>query len=597
MHPDDDNRSVLSVQTDSSYSSNSSKSGRFIDNRGLLDDDPQLAMQDMLQMSGGGSASHTLGSLPHHVYSQVPILPELTNLHLPTTGRRVKESIAEVAADLNKDLVQAILEVTYAQGLNARDKLFTASNLFTNLTKTHRSLRYAIICYIWTHHEKSKVKTTVASIIQDYALASSDTEIKALLEACSNGHTCNFMLSSSLITVDQLPGVQRLKINISMSTQEFEYATSQWLILWQCMCNFICQHDFSKPKISLLDEWLMQFDISKGGRASQTEIENHPFCTKDVTVQVNHSKMHKALLQIEAAAHQDQQISRVPTNDALKKNLGLLVHTAHKSTWARLLHLIDAHDLNVDTMLYRDFTTWVFRASCQMSARSKVLAYVLSFTAVPVSAPPENQPRPLTHTPDATPSDKQGTAEKPIYIQQGPYRFEGLVGPGVMATASDRKKADDTGGCSNCLLFKYRKYGQHTTLTCPYTTPNCVPWPISHIPLTVVNGIQEYQYRASDPTAVQKFIDDRKILLSKAGTCTPSQAVPPIRNVIFQPVQIEEINDQDTEDTDESAISTPSEPPAKGTLRAPTWHNSPGKNLRTHFMMFHINSGLLHWGD
>ena len=114
MHPDDDNRSVLSVQTDSSYSSNSSKSGRFIDNRGLLDDDPQLAMQDMLQMSGGGSASHTLGSLPHHVYSQVPILPALTNLHLPTTGRRVKESIAEVVADLDKNLVQAIIEVTYA---------------------------------------------------------------------------------------------------------------------------------------------------------------------------------------------------------------------------------------------------------------------------------------------------------------------------------------------------------------------------------------------------------------------------------------------------------------------------------------------------
>ena len=81
------------------------------------------------------------------------------------------------------------------------------------------------------------------------------------------------------------------------------------------------------------------------------------------------------------------------------------------------------------------------------------------------------------------------------------------------------------------------------------------------------------------------------------STCTPSQAVSTIRNVIFQPVQIEETNDQDTEDTDESAISTPSEPPAKGTHRAPTWPTSQGKNLRTHFMMFHINSGLLHWGD
>ena len=53
----------------------------------------------------------------------------------------------------------------------------------------------------------------------------------------------------------------------------------------------------------------------------------------------------------------------------------------------------------------------------------------------------------------------------------------------------------------------------------------------------------------------------------------------------------------DPEDADESAISVPSEPSAKGSIRAPTWQNSPGKNLRTHFMMFHINSGLLHWGD
>ena len=103
------------------------------------------------------------------------------------------------------------------------------------------------------------------------------------------------------------------------------------------------------------------------------------------------------------------------------------------------------------------------------------------------------------------------------------------------------------------------------------------------------------KYAGSD---VPKIIEDRKILLSKASTCTPSQAVSTIRNVIFQPVQIEEINDQDDPaDADESTISMPSEPSAKGTIRAPTWQNSPGKNLRTHFMMFHIYSGLLHWGD
>ena len=228
-----------------------------------------------------------------------------------------------------------------------------------------------------------------------------------------------------------------------------------------------------------------------------------------------------------------------------------------------------------------------------MSARSKVLAYVLSFTAVPVSALPENQPRPLTHTPDATPSDKQGTAEKPIYIQQGPYRFEGLVGPGVMATASDRKKADDTGGCSNCLLFKYRKYGQHTMITCPYTTPNCVPWPISHIPLTVVNGLQEYQYRASDPTIVKKFLAERQLLLST----DPAIYKAPERHTKMFPIQSEELS-EDTEDNDESEIVFPPEPAPKGSIRVPTWSSSAsGRSLRTHFMMFHTNSGLLYWGD
>ena len=58
---------------------------------------------------------------PFIFFSQFPIIRELTNLYQPTTGRRVKESIAEVVADLDKNLVQAIIEVTYAQGLNARD--------------------------------------------------------------------------------------------------------------------------------------------------------------------------------------------------------------------------------------------------------------------------------------------------------------------------------------------------------------------------------------------------------------------------------------------------------------------------------------------
>ena len=242
-------------------------------------------MNEFLNMSGGPSAATTLTAMLHYAFAHFPVVKELTNLYQPTTGRRLNTTIPEVAADLNSHLLQAILDVTYATGPSARDKLFTAFNLFRNRTTTHRSLIYAIFCYIWTHHEKSKVQAAVAAILQDYALAPSAKEVKALLEACSKGHTCHLMLRSSLISVDQLPGIQRLKLTTNMSTHEFAYVTSQWLILWQCMCNFICQHDFSKPTLSRLDEWLIKFDITKGGHATAQEIENHEFCEKGVTVQ------------------------------------------------------------------------------------------------------------------------------------------------------------------------------------------------------------------------------------------------------------------------------------------------------------------------
>jgi len=85
---DDDNRSIHSIHTDSSYSSNSShSSSRFIHNDSLLDDDSDKSMQDLLEMSGGGSAANTMTSLIHYMFAQFPIIRELTNLHQPTTGR------------------------------------------------------------------------------------------------------------------------------------------------------------------------------------------------------------------------------------------------------------------------------------------------------------------------------------------------------------------------------------------------------------------------------------------------------------------------------------------------------------------------------
>ena len=128
-------------------------------------------MNEFLNMSGGPSAATTLTAMLHYAFAHFPVVKELTNLYQPTTGRRFNTTIPEVVADLNPHLLQAILAVTYETGPAARDKLFTAFNLFRNRTTTHRSLIYAIFCYIWSHHEKSKVQAAVAAILQDYALA------------------------------------------------------------------------------------------------------------------------------------------------------------------------------------------------------------------------------------------------------------------------------------------------------------------------------------------------------------------------------------------------------------------------------------------
>ena len=173
-----------------------------------------------------------------------------------------------------------------------------------------------------------------------------------------------------------------------------------------------------------------------------------------------------------------------------------------------------------------------------------------------------------------------------VYIKMGKFTFEGLTGHGVIATDSERKAATAAGKCSNCLGIKTAKFPNHTANQCPFTKPDCSPWDANHTPITMTDG---KTLRESDPEQIKTFLADRKSFLANRKVPAKLPTIPsePLRNVTFQPVQIEEITDEDLEDADESAISVPSEPPAKGTIRAPTWHTSPGKNLRTHFMMFH----------
>ena len=104
------------------------------------------------------------------------------------------------------------------------------------------------------------------------------------------------------------------------------------------------------------------------------EIENHEFCEKGVTVQANHSKMQKLLLQIEAAAHHANQLARVPADYDLITNLLAIVYVAHRPTWDRLIHLIDTHDFHLDTMTYVR-TSYITDLKSRKSAISQKYGY------------------------------------------------------------------------------------------------------------------------------------------------------------------------------------------------------------------------------
>jgi hypothetical protein len=69
------------------------------------------------------------------------------------------------------------------------------------------------------------------------------------------------------------------------------------------MCSYICKEDFSTSHISDLDQWLRDFDLTKGGTPSKIDILSHPLCQPGVTIQRAHSELHKALLKIKIAAH------------------------------------------------------------------------------------------------------------------------------------------------------------------------------------------------------------------------------------------------------------------------------------------------------
>ena len=585
--------------------------------------------------SGPNLAARTMRYLHIALFTVLPITEHISTwYHKQGTNKSLKNfTVASVAADMTTHrpgLVEAILDVTHARGSMARDKLMLAYEMMQADGQSHPMAIMAFMAFFWTNDEKSKVHKQFRSILHDFALAKTPATINRLLQACAQGQTLNLTCTDTMIDVDSLPGVARLTLTPQMTRQEFDTVADNWRKLWQCMCNFVCGDDFKQVHLSYLDERLREFDITRGGYATSDEIQNHPYC-KHKEIHALISDIQIDFLTIDSHARSEGQQSRIPSGNFRKKMLALILDTSHQPIWHRMVDMMDREGIDIDSMSYDEFVIFTLRADRQNSTKSTIVAFVRSMKMPSKPTDKEkdhDKPRVKDKDKDKD-KEKESERQYPVYINQpsgsikGSSIYEALVGFGVKATESERQHAITLGKCSNCFNVKSMKYPTHTAQECPYTTPSCLPRTDGkHIPIARINGFTD---RASDPAVVDAFIKERTAYLidlhsnprgkesnngkseflatRKAPTIPPE----PQRNVTFQPVQLEKITDADLEDPDESAISIPPEPPAKGTLRAPTWHTSPGRNLHTHFMMFNIhqclmvspnaNYRLLHWGD
>ncbi len=185
---------------------------------------------------GPVGAAHTLNAALHHI-SNVDVIPVTRDLGPslldPKKNNRMAESISAAASYLSKtrpDIIAAIITgITHATGTAAHEQILMASNLFRAHGQIHRVLTYALMIYVWTHHEKSNIRAQAESIIFDYVIAQTHSEVNALISACSEGCTSNLTFSPSFVKwVGDLPGICRLTLKPSMDPQILKSVVGNW---------------------------------------------------------------------------------------------------------------------------------------------------------------------------------------------------------------------------------------------------------------------------------------------------------------------------------------------------------------------------------
>ena len=559
-------------ENDSVYSSSSSEHHKKVLSweDGDLFADRKLGHELVYGIVGHNAVSSKIRECTNQIFACIHITPKLTPYYNPFgTTKGLHTTIQAICNALmlhREHIVKAIIEVTKAQGSQARERILTAYNLIDNDGQTHRLVIYAIMCWFWLHHEKSNMRAAFRSITNDYLLAPDDDTIKRLRQASSQGSTLNLICPAHMLNTEQFPGYSRLELSSGQSVERFQQVVLNWYGLWACFASFACQEDYGKPRLNHMEELLKKFDIFRGGHATPEEVSAHEFCKQRSIIELV-AILHDRYLQIDTYARSSGQEQRIPSETVRKRTLLTSVMNNHRKVYERMESRILTLDVDLDEMTYSELVDFISKADRPRLISCDLISYAKTMNGLHEKTNPTNQPKS-----QALDAQNRQNYYSPVFIKQHGHIYEALTGAPLWASQEERQDAISKGQCGNCLNYKEKRYPHHTDAHCPFTLPSCKPrtGPGPFSPVAPLNNVLPV---ASDEETIAAFIKARQERLTKGPPTSPGgkgakggKSRNSTPSVTFQTMQVRSPADITIQE-----ITTPEPPRVAPTLPPSPW--------------------------